>query len=273
MNISLAFSTCPNDTFMFDALVNQRIDTQPFQYDVQLADIFHLNQMAIEHAPDMVKISYNTYGLVMDKYELLDAGSALGHNCGPLLISKRPLSLADIVENQLTVAVPGLNTTANLLFTFAAPKHRNKKELIFHDIMPAILNDEVDAGVIIHENRFTYEGLGLKKIIDLGEHWESNTQLPIPLGAIVAKRSLGYEVIRQLESQLRASVQYAFDHPEASQAFVQQHAQELSPEVQKQHIDLYVNEYSLALGEKGRNAVDLLLKIGRNLGFYGHSTI
>lgn len=271
MKIKLGFSTCPNDTFMFDAMVHQRIDNKDIEFEFVMADIFHLNQMAIAGELDMVKISYNTYGLVMDNYELLDAGSALGHNCGPLLISKKPLTIEEIVENGLTVGIPGLNTTANLLFTFFAPRHRNKKEYIFHEIMPAILSGEVDAGVIIHENRFTYQELGLHCIQDLGEHWEKATGLPIPLGAIVAKRSLGVEVIRELERQMRESVAYAFANREASKEFVQENAQEISPEVQNAHIDLYVNQYSLSLGEKGNAAVDLLLKMGRNFGFYNHS--
>jgi 1,4-dihydroxy-6-naphthoate synthase len=271
MKIKLGFSTCPNDTFMFDALVHQRIDTKGFEFEYIMADIFHLNQMAMAGELDMVKISYNTYGAVMDKYELLDAGSALGYNCGPLLISKKPLTIEEIVENQLTVAIPGLNTTANLLFTFFAPRHRKKKEYIFHEIMPAILSGEADAGVIIHENRFTYQEMGLHCIQDLGEHWEKATGLPIPLGAIVAKRSLGFEQIRELERLMRESVQYAFDNREASRAFVQENAQEISPEVQEAHIQLYVNEYSLSLGEKGNAAVDLLLKMGRNFGYYNHN--
>jgi len=273
MKIKLGFSTCPNDTFMFDALVHQRIDTKGFEFEYVMADIFHLNQMAMAGELDMVKISYNTYGAVIDKYELLDAGSALGHNCGPLLISKKPLTIEEIVENQLTVAIPGLNTTANLLFTFFAPRHRTKKEYIFHEIMPAILNGEAEAGVIIHENRFTYQEMGLHCIQDLGEHWEKATGLPIPLGAIVAKRSLGFEVIRELENLMRESVQYAFNNREASRAFVQENAQEISPEVQEAHIQLYVNQYSLSLGEKGNAAVDLLLKMGRNFGYYTHNAV
>lgn len=267
-SLSLAFSTCPNDTFMFEAMVHGKIPLGDIRYEVKMADIFHLNEMAMRGEPDVVKISYNTYGLVMDKYELLDAGSALGHNCGPLLISKRPLTINQIIDEGLKVGIPGLNTTANLLLTFYAPRLRNKKEYIFHEIMPALLNDEIDAGVIIHENRFTYQDLGLRLIQDLGEHWESVTDMPIPLGAIVAKRSLGNERIRQIEAQMRASVEYAFAHREEVQAFVGQYAQELAPEVQQAHIKLYVNEFSISLGDKGRAAVDLLLKVGKNLGYY-----
>jgi 1,4-dihydroxy-6-naphthoate synthase len=262
MNITLGFSTCPNDTFMFDALIHNRIETGDIHFEVKLADIFHLNQMAMAGEADMIKISYNTYGRLRDQYALLDAGSALGHNCGPLLISKGPLTAAQIVSKNLKVAIPGRNTTANLLLDYFEPGIRNREEMIFHEVMPAILEGKVDAGVIIHENRFTYQDLGLRCIQDLGEYWESKTGLPIPLGAIVAKKSLGEETIRKLSGLMRQSVQYAFDHPEASRPFIRQHAQEMDESVMQAHIGLYVNEYSLSLGEKGRAAVKKLLEVG-----------
>lgn len=254
---------------MFEALIHHRINTEDLSYQTTMADISHLNQMAIGGGPDIVKISYNTYGLVMDKYELLDAGSALGHNCGPLLISKHPLTMEQIIEQDLKVGIPGLNTTANLLLTFFAPRLRNKKEYIFHEIIPALLSGEIDAGVIIHEKRFTYPEYGLQLIQDLGANWEKNTQLPIPLGAIVAKRSLGQETIRKIERQLRDSIMFAFLNREIVQPFVAANAQEMSFEVQQAHINLYVNEYSLSLGQKGREAVEQLLQVGRILGYYG----
>ena len=260
--IRLGFSTCPNDTFMFDALVHGKIDTGAIKYDVHLADILHLNKMAMAGELDMVKISYNTYGRIKDQYELLDAGSALGHNCGPLLISKRPLSVQEIIEKQLSVAIPGRNTTANLLLGYFAPEIQNKAEMLFHEIMPSILDGKVDAGVIIHENRFTYQQFGLKLIEDLGEYWEGETALPIPLGAIVAKKSLGTELICKLQMHMRESVQYAFNHPNSSREYVCAHAQEMDESVMRSHIDLYVNEYSLSLGEKGRAAVAKLLEVG-----------
>jgi 1,4-dihydroxy-6-naphthoate synthase len=269
MKIKLGFSTCPNDTFMFDALVHGRIETDGIEYEVVLADILHLNQMVSNGELDMVKISFNTYGRVRADYELLEAGSALGHDCGPLLISKRPLSVEELVKGNLKVAIPGKNTTANLLLSFFAPSLQNRQEMIFHEVMPAILNGEVDAGVIIHENRFTYQELGLQLIQDLGEYWEGKNSLPIPLGAIVAKKSLGEEVIAKLQKQMHNSVAYAFANPNASQDYVSAHAQEMDPAVMKAHIDLYVNEYSLALGEKGHAAVEQLLSVGDSLGFYG----
>lgn len=266
--IRLGFSTCPNDTFMFDALVHGRIDTGGIRYEVVLADILHLNQMAAAGELDMVKISYNTYGRIREQYTLLEAGSALGHDCGPLLISKRPLTAEQIVSEQLKVAIPGQNTTANLLLSYYAPGIANREEMIFHEVMPAIASGEVDAGVIIHENRFTYQEVGLQLIQDLGEYWESKTQLPIPLGAIVAKKSLGEDMISKLQAQMRASVAHAFAQPDASAAYVKQHAQEMDPAVMKAHINLYVNQYSLALGERGHQAVDKLLSVGEQMGLY-----
>ena len=259
MKIRLGFSTCPNDTFMFDALVHQRIDTQGLEYEFVLADIFHLNEMAMREELDMIKISYNTYGRIRDTYQLLEAGSALGHDCGPLLIAKEGISVAEIIDQQLPVAIPGKNTTANLLLNFFAPEIQNRDEYIFHEIMPAVLEGKAAAGVIIHENRFTYQQYGLNCLQDLGEYWEQKTQLPIPLGAIVAHKRLGSELIAQLDRQMHESVAYAFSHPEASLPFVRTHAQEMEEEVMQAHIGLYVNEYSLELGEKGHAAVDRLL--------------
>lgn len=273
MKIRLGFSTCPNDTFMFDALVHGRIDTQGIDYEVYMGDIFHLNQKALAGELDMVKISYNTYGQVRNRYTLLDAGSALGHNCGPLLISKRPLTAREIADGNLIVAIPGKNTTANLLLSYYAPDIQNRKEMIFHEVMPAILSGEVDAGVIIHENRFTYQNLGLQAICDLGAYWEQQTGLPIPLGAIVAHKSLGAPLVSMLEAQMRASVQYAFDHPQASRPFVQMHAQEMEPEVMQAHIDLYVNEFSLSLGTSGRDAVEKLLAVGAAQGLFAAQVV
>lgn len=259
MLLRLGFSTCPNDTFMFDALVHGRIDTGGYRFAVQLGDIFHLNQLAKAGELDMVKVSYNTYAQVRDRYHLLDAGSALGHNCGPLLISREPISPERLAAGDLRVAIPGANTTANLLLGFFAPHLTNKVELIFHEIMPALARGAVDLGVIIHENRFTYQQHGLRLVRDLGEYWERETGLPIPLGAIVARRSLDKAVLADLERLMHASVAHAFAHPEVSRPYVRTHAQEMDPAVMQAHIDLYVNDYSLSLGERGRQAVDKLL--------------
>ncbi|MEO0897403.1 MAG: 1,4-dihydroxy-6-naphthoate synthase [Bacteroidota bacterium] len=268
MKIKLGFSTCPNDTFMFDALVNGKIDTGGFEFEIILGDILHLNKMASEGELDMVKISYNTYGRVREQYHLLNSGSALGHNCGPLLISKSPLSAEEIEQGNLAVAIPGKHTTANLLLGYFSPNITHKKVFLFHEIMPAILSGEVEAGVIIHENRFTYQDHGLQLIQDLGEYWESKTQLPIPLGAIVANKELGIDVVEKLNSLMRESVQYAFSNPEASKEFVKTHAQEMDEKVMQSHIDLYVNEYSVSLGDQGKKAVHKLLEVGEGMGLY-----
>lgn len=266
MDLSLAFSTCPNDTFIFDALVHGRIDTGAFRFAVQMADIYHLNQMAMREEVDLIKVSYNTFGQIMDRYQLLSAGGALGYDCGPLLISREPLTVAELVAGNLPVAIPGQNTTANLLLGYYAPGIQNRREMIFHEIMPAIARGEVAAGVIIHENRFTYPAYGLRLIQDLGSYWETQTGLPIPLGAIVAHKRLGMETIQALDDMVRASVAFAFAQPTASRAYVRAHAQEMDEAVMQAHIDLYVNAYSLDLGEKGRQAVRQLLAVGETMG-------
>jgi len=268
MKIKLGFSTCPNDTFMFDAIVNKKVDLEGYEFEPILEDILHLNQRALEGELDMVKISYNAYGRIKGKYQLLEAGSALGNNCGPLLITKGGKDIEEIIRDNLLVAIPGENTTANLLLGYYAPLLSNKKIYLFHEIMPAILNGEVAAGVIIHENRFTYQKHGLRLIQDLGEHWESQTQLPIPLGAIVAKKSLGEKIISDLNQIMKSSVDFAFQHPNSSRAFVKSYAQEMEESVMRSHIDLYVNEFSKELGSVGHLAVNKLLQVGEQMGLY-----
>lgn len=268
MKIRLGFSTCPNDTFMFDAIAHKRIDLEDLEYEIVLGDIFHLNQMALQGELDMVKISYNTYGKIREEYELLDAGSALGHNCGPLLISREEITVEELIQQNLPIGIPGKNTTANLLLGYYAPRLTHKKEYIFHEIMPAIQSGEVAAGVIIHENRFTYQKRGFKLIQDLGEYWESKTQLPIPLGAIVAKKSLGSGLVAKIQNHMRKSVEHAFAYPKVSQNYVREHAQEMEDEVMQAHINLYVNEFSVSLGETGRKAVAKVLEVGEDMGLY-----
>jgi 5,8-dihydroxy-2-naphthoate synthase len=191
---------------------------------------------------------------------LLDAGSALGRHCGPLLISKRAISLEEVEAGTLRIAIPGKYTTAAFLLGLAFPNARNTTELVFSDVESAVLNDEFDAGLIIHENRFTYEAKGLKKIIDLGEFWESETGAPIPLGGIVIRRSLSTDVQLAVNRVLRRSVEYAFANRSASLPYVRAHAQEMSEDVMYRHIDLYVNQYSVDLGKAGRRAVELLFE-------------
>ena len=266
MKLSLAFSPCPNDCFMFDAMVHGRIDTEGLQFAVTLADIEALNHAAFAGDVDVTKLSFHAYAYCADRYVLLDAGSALGRNCGPLLISRRPISLEEVGQGDLRIAIPGKYTTANFLCGLAFPSARNRVELLFSDIEAALLDDRVDAGVIIHENRFTYEAKGLRKIIDLGEFWEGETGAPIPLGGIVIARSLPAAVQAAVNRVMRRSVEYAFAHREASLPFVRAHAQEMSEDVMYRHIDLYVNEYSVELGRDGRRAVELLFERAQAAG-------
>lgn len=267
MKLTLGFSPCPNDTFIFDALVNKKIDTEGFEFDVYLEDVQTLNKWAIEGRLDISKISYGVLPLVLDQYNYLKSGGALGKGVGPLLISRLPTdNRRPTTVEQMKVAIPGENTTAHLLFSLAFPKAKHKVFKVFNEIENAVLNNEVEAGVIIHENRFTYQQKGLHKIIDLGDYWEQTTGLPIPLGGIVVKKSVGVHAA-QLDRLIRASVEYAFKHHHKQLSdYVKQHAQEMSEDVMRQHIDLYVNEYSVDLGEKGKQAIEQLLKVaGRHI--------
>ena len=258
MTLSLGFSPCPNDCFMFDAIVHERIDLEGLTFSPRLADVEALNRAAFAGEADVTKLSYHAHAFCTGSYVLLDAGSALGRNCGPLLISKRAISKDEVAAGGLSIAIPGRYTTANFLLGLAFPRATNKTELLFSAIEPALLEDRFDAGLIIHENRFTYAAKGLRKIIDLGEYWEETTGAPIPLGGIVIKRSLPDEVKQRVNRVLRRSVEYAFAHRTASLDYVRAHAQEMSDDVMYKHIDLYVNEYSVDLGTEGRRAVELL---------------
>jgi 1,4-dihydroxy-6-naphthoate synthase len=258
MELTLGFSPCPNDTFIFDAMVNNKIDTKGFSFNTRLEDVETLNKFAMEGKLDITKLSFGVYRKVKDKYDLLNSGSALGRGCGPLLISKRPIAPEDI--KNCKVAIPGENTTANLLFSIAFPEAKNKETLIFFDIENAVLDGRVDAGVIIHENRFTYQQRGLLKIIDLGEFWESTTGNPIPLGGIFIKKGLAPEVKQQIDQLIHDSLQYSFSkYPELS-SYITEHAQEMDEKVMRQHIDLYVNDFSLDLGETGHAAIARLMQ-------------
>jgi 1,4-dihydroxy-6-naphthoate synthase len=266
MKLSLGFSPCPNDCFMFDAIVNRRIDLEGLEFSVHLADVEALNKTAFAGEADVTKLSYHAYAYCLGEYVLLDAGSALGRNCGPLLISKRTISMEDAAVGRLRIAIPGKFTTANFLLGLALPAAQDKTELVFSAIEPALLNEEYDAGLIIHENRFTYQAKGLKKIIDLGEFWERETGTPIPLGGIVIRRSLPEDMKRKVNRVMRRSVEYAFADRAASLTFVREHAQEMSEEVMYRHIDLYVNEYSVDLGSEGKRAVEMLFERARASG-------
>lgn len=253
MNLSLGFSTCPNDTFIFDALVHKKIDTEGLDFDIVLADVEELNRNAFAGDIDITKLSYHAYAHIADKYKLLSSGSALGYRNGPLLISKRKIYFDEVAD--LKVAIPGKFTTANLLFSIVFPDLKEKKEYLFSDIEEAILEDEVDAGVIIHENRFTFEKKGLKKIIDLGEDWEDKTNSPIPLGGIVINRKFEIEIQQKVNRVLKRSVEFALTNRNTSYSFVKKYAQELNDDVIEKHINLYVNNFTIDLGETGKSAV------------------
>jgi len=257
VKLSLGFSPCPNDTFIFDALVNQKIDTKEFEFEVVLEDVETLNQWALEGKLDITKLSFPAFFQSNNNYILLNSGSALGKGVGPLLISKSEARGQTLNIDNLSIALPGIHTTANLLFSFAYPKARNKKFMIFSSIEEAVLNGQADLGVIIHENRFTYQQKRLYKVTDLGEYWEQKMKAPIPLGAIAIKRSSAV-VADRINSLIKQSLEYAFSNYPFIPDYIKQHSQEMSEEVMRQHIDLYVNSYSLDLGNDGREAIQTL---------------
>lgn len=260
MKFTLAFSPCPNDTFIFDALVNNKIDTQGFEFEVLLEDVQTLNQLALQNKIDFSKISYGVLPLVADNYFLLNSGGALGEGVGPLLISKNKVESESIINK--TIAIPGKNTTAHVLFSLAFPNAKHKIFKVFNEIEDAVLSGEVDAGVIIHENRFTYQDKGLFKIIDLGDFWELKTELPIPLGGIVAKKTIHESIIKKIDNLIQQSVRYSFENNyDVLSDYVRSHAQEMSEDVMRKHISLYVNNYSLELGVKGKNAVEKFVEV------------
>ncbi len=273
--LTIGFSPCPNDCFIFDALLHGKIDTEGLIFKSIIKDVEKLNRKALNSNLDITKLSFYTYAQVQKQYFLLDSGSALGFGVGPMVISKH--SGLKTLDSRLKIAIPGKNTTANLLFTLAFPKATNKKEMLFSEIEEAVLSGKVDAGVIIHESRFTYKKKGLKKIIDLGDWWSDNartpskekkTKSPIPLGGIVIRKDIPKEIQRKVNRVIKRSVEYAFANPNSSKAFVKLHAQEMNDQVIKKHIKLYVNEYSISLGSEGRKAVSYLLKqIDKNLLF------
>jgi 1,4-dihydroxy-6-naphthoate synthase len=266
MKLSLGFSPCPNDCFMFDAMVHGRIDCEGLEFSVRLADIEALNASAFACETDVTKLSFHAYAYCADDYVLLDAGSALGRNCGPLLISRRECSAADVASGGPRIAIPGKYTTANFLLSLAFPRAENKIECLFSDIEDGVLDGTFDAGLIIHENRFTYADKGLKKIIDLGEFWESETGAAIPLGGIVISRRLPPETRARVNRVLRRSVEYAFANRAASLPFVRAHAQAMTDDVMYKHIDLYVNDYSVDLGAEGKRAVAVLFDRAKRSG-------
>ncbi len=269
--MTLGFSSCPNDTFIFDALVNHKIDTSGLEFDVKLEDVQTLNEWAKEGRLDVSKISYGVLPLILEQYAVLNSGGALGKGVGPLLIARHKMQ--DTVDGQISreeinkmrIAIPGINTTAHLLFSLAFPEAGNKQFHVFHEIEDLVLQETVHAGVIIHENRFTYQQRGLEKLMDLGEYWEQQTKVPIPLGGIVVKRTIDTGIALQIDQLIRKSVDYAFANYPQLTDYVKQHAQEMSEAVMRQHIDLYVNNYSIDLGAAGKTAVYKLLEVYQQL--------
>jgi 1,4-dihydroxy-6-naphthoate synthase len=265
MRLTLGFSPCPNDTFIFDALVNNQLDTQGYEFDVVMEDVESLNQMSLSGKLDITKISFPAFFQTSSHYALLDSGAALGKGVGPLLISRIPLTEMDKKIEDCSIAIPGINTTANMLLSSAFPKAKNKNAMIFSSIENAVLNGTTDLGVIIHENRFTYLDKGLHKLADLGEIWEQETGFAIPLGGIVAHKRLGTKVQLQVQSLIRKSLEFSFSKYPYISTYVKQHSQEMSEEVMKKHIDLYVNDYTLSLGTSGQKAVLKMFEIYRKM--------
>ena len=260
MMLTLGLSPCPNDTFIFDALVNKKINTEGLDFDVTFADVEQLNKWALEGRLDVSKLSFNALTRCISEYIILESGSALGRNCGPLLIKKA----STVLTSESKIAIPGKYTTANFLLSIASPQYLNKIEVLFSEIENEVLLGNVDAGLIIHENRFTYQLNGLQKVIDFGEFWEHKYALPLPLGGIAIRRLLPFQIKEKVARILQKSVEYAFENRDSSSEFVKYHAQEMDRDVIDAHIALYVNRYSLCLGSEGRKAVQLLFEKSGN---------
>lgn len=259
MKLTLGFSPCPNDTFIFEALVHGRVDTEGVEFDWFLADVEELNRRALDGSVDITKMSFHAYAHAAENYLLLDSGSALGRNNGPLVVSRHtiyPDELADAL-----IAIPGRYTTANLLFSIFWPEAVRKREYLFSDIPEAVLAGEADAGVIIHETRFTYQAMGLKKVADTGEYWEKLTGMPIPLGGIVVQRKVDEDTAQKVTRSIRRSLEYAYANPAASLSFIRKNAREIDARVTREHISLYVNDFTLSLGKEGREAVERLFTV------------
>lgn len=259
MNFTLAFSPCPNDTFIFDALVNKKIDTEGLDFDIVLEDVQTLNNWAKEGKYDFSKISYGALPLLLSQYVVLESGGALGMGVGPLLLAKEAMALEGVDASK--IAIPGKDTTANMLFSLAFPHATNKEFVVFNEVEDYVL-DGKGLGVIIHENRFTYQQRGLHKLMDLGDYWEKTTGAPIPLGGIIAKRTLPKKLIQQVDTLINKSIAYAYEHHKEKLAdFVKTHAQEMEESVMRKHIELYVNDFSFGLGEKGKKAIHQVLDV------------
>jgi 1,4-dihydroxy-6-naphthoate synthase len=265
MKLTLGFSPCPNDTFIFDALVNKKIDTEGLEFEAILEDVETLNQWALQGNLDITKLSFPAYFKSLENYVLLNAGSALGKGVGPILISKYAAENTDSAITNQSIAIPGINTTANLLLSFAVPAATNKIPMIFSAIEEAVLSGKTDLGVIIHENRFTYQQKGLHKVMDLGENWEDKMKAPIPLGGIAISQSIKRTTAMKVNELIRKSLEFAFSNYPLITDYVKQHSQEMNEEVMRQHIDLYVNNYSLDLSIDGKEAITTLFTVFKKI--------
>jgi 1,4-dihydroxy-6-naphthoate synthase len=252
-------SPCPNDTFAFDALLNGKLKNTNLTFNYHLKDIEELNQIALLAQADIIKVSFALWPKLKTHYDLLPCGAALGNNVGPLFISAK--KEIDITNPNLKIAIPGIHTTANFLLQYAYPNLKNKSAVLFSDIEQKVLDGHFDAGVIIHENRFTYANRGLHKIADLGELWFNKTHLPIPLGGILIKKTLPQSIKNEVANMLKTSIEMAWQRYPSLPLFVTQHAQEMSEPIMRQHIELYVNDYTKNLGVKGMEAIALMEQI------------
>jgi len=262
-DINIAFSTCPNDTFIFYAMLHKKIDNHGLNFKSHLFDIAELNKMASMGRYDITKLSFFAYFKLMDKYDILDSGSALGYGCGPILISRSK----NISLKNAKIAIPGEMTTAHLLLKIWNPVLNNIEVTGFDNIISGVASGRYDAGLIIHEGRFVYQNFNLVQIIDLGEWWEGETTLPIPLGCIVVKKDIPeYSKKEEIESIIKNSIKYSIDNRKSSKNYIRQYVQELDDTVINSHIDLYVNDFSLSLGEKGRSAIIKLEEMARLKG-------
>jgi 1,4-dihydroxy-6-naphthoate synthase len=269
--LSLGYSPCPNDTFIFYALVHGKIDTKGLVFREILEDVETLNQMARQERLDITKVSFHAFGHLRDAYCLLRSGGALGKGCGPLVISRDDCTMKDLRER--TIAIPGTLTTAFLLLQVFDPELKKRiKVMPFHRIIDAVKNGETDAGLIIHESRFTYQREGLRQVVDLGAWWERETGLPIPLGCIIARRALGTDLLRKTDALIRNSLEYAFSNNAETRAYIKSHAQELEDSVIDEHIRLYVDDHSLDIGDDGIHAVEELFRKATERGIIPESS-
>jgi 1,4-dihydroxy-6-naphthoate synthase len=269
--LSLGYSPCPNDTFLFYPLVHGLIDTGGLHFREHLEDVETLNRLALDNVPDVCKVSYHAFAFIREHYVLLRSGGAMGRGCGPLVVARQGHHMGDLKGKRF--ATPGSYTTAHLLLRLFDKEISHIVTMPFHEIMPAVLQGQVDAGVIIHESRFTFQHYGLQKILDLGWWWECRTGLPLPLGGIAAKRSLGDSLVRKLDSLVRASVEYATGHPDEARQYIRAHAREMDDDVCSSHIRLYVNQHSLDPGSDGERAAAALLSAGSAHGLLPDSNL